>query len=239
MSRPLELYQWHEQIAKHFPGLGKPMVLSLALWSLGMIVVRSCGLSAVAFWWSCRLGQPFHTARERLRDVYREAGAKAGTRRRQLDVATCWAPWLGWVLEGWSGTRPEVEVVPLTAPVELEFEALPGGRQLGVGRGAAFAEFHAGDAEDDRLSDIAARGRVNAFGGIAPVVFQIDEGSQPDVFIRFFRFADGGGYQPLNRGTEKGTGGQVGAGGVVLPIFLEHVGSVVGFRGQSHQVEEH
>jgi hypothetical protein len=105
MSRPPELYQWQTQIATHFPGLGKPMILSLALWSLGMIVVRSCSLSAVALWWSCRLGQPFYTVRERLRDVYREARAKAGTRRDQLDVVTCWVPWLGWVLEGWSGTQ--------------------------------------------------------------------------------------------------------------------------------------
>jgi hypothetical protein len=105
MSRPPELYQWKARIARHFPGLGKPVVMGLALWSLGMIVVRSCSLSAVADGWSCRLGQSFYTVRERLRDLYREQEAKAGWRRRQLDVDTCWAPWLGWVLEDWSGTR--------------------------------------------------------------------------------------------------------------------------------------
>ena len=105
MSRSPELYQWHGQIAKHFPNLSQPVVMGLALWSLGMIVVRSCSLTAIAVWWSCQWGQPFQTVRERLRDTYREADAKAGAHRRQLDLEACWAPWLNWVLEGWSGTQ--------------------------------------------------------------------------------------------------------------------------------------
>jgi hypothetical protein len=105
MSRPPELYQWNEQIAIHFPRLSKPVVMGLALWSLGMIVVSACSLSAVADWWSCRLGQKSDAVRERLRDVYREKAAKAGRRRRELELEACWAPWLGWVLEGWNGTQ--------------------------------------------------------------------------------------------------------------------------------------
>ena len=105
MSRPLELYQWNRQIAIHFPHLSKPMAMGLALWSLGMIVVGACSLSALTDWWSCRLGEKNGAVRERLRDVYREKQAKAGKRRRQLEVEACWAPWLGWVLEGWGGTQ--------------------------------------------------------------------------------------------------------------------------------------
>lgn len=105
MSRSPELYQWRAQIANHFPHLSQPAVMGLALWSLGMIVVRSCSLTAIADGWSCQLGQPFQTVRERLRDTYREAAAKAGGHRAELDLSQCWAPWLNWVLEGWSG-RP-------------------------------------------------------------------------------------------------------------------------------------
>ena len=104
MSRSPELYQWRTEIAQHFPHLSQPMVMGLALWSLGMILVRSCSLTAIADWWSCQLGQPFQTVRERLRDTYREAEAKAGPHRAELDLSPCWAPWLAWVLEGWSGT---------------------------------------------------------------------------------------------------------------------------------------
>ncbi|BBL74966.1 transposase [Methylomagnum ishizawai] len=105
MSRPPELYQWNEQIATHFPRLSKPMVAGLALWSLGMVIVGTCSLSALADWWSCRLGEEAGAVRERLRDVYREKEAKAGKRRRELEVEACWAPWLGWVLEGWDGKQ--------------------------------------------------------------------------------------------------------------------------------------
>lgn len=105
MSRSPELYQWRTQIANHFPHLSQPVVMGLALWSLGMIVVRSCSLTAIADWWSSQGGEPFQTVRERLRDTYREADAKAGAHRRQLDLETCWGPWLRWVLAGWSGTQ--------------------------------------------------------------------------------------------------------------------------------------
>jgi hypothetical protein len=51
------------------------------------------------------LGQSFNTVRERLRDTYREAKAKAGSQRAGLDVTLCWAPWLAWILDGWSGQQ--------------------------------------------------------------------------------------------------------------------------------------
>ena len=31
-----------------------------------MIIVRSCSLTAIAAWWSCRFGQPFPHGLERL-----------------------------------------------------------------------------------------------------------------------------------------------------------------------------
>ena len=105
MSRSPELYQWHQPIAAHFPNLSQPVVMGLALWSLGMLIVRSCSLTAIADWWASQGGQSFNTVRERLRDTYREASAKAGTHRQQLDVTTCWGPWLNGVLEGWTGTQ--------------------------------------------------------------------------------------------------------------------------------------
>ena len=73
-----------------------------------MIMVRSCSLSAMADGWSAPGGQAFNTVRERLRDTYREASAKAGAHRQQLDLATCWGPWLNGVLAGWVGTQRAV-----------------------------------------------------------------------------------------------------------------------------------
>ena len=105
MSRLPGLYQWTNQVAKHFPYLSKPVVGCLALWSFGIIIAKSRSLTAVAWALVPVLGQKFYTIRERLRDGYREAPAKAGERRRQLDVARCRAPWLRWVIRGWQSQQ--------------------------------------------------------------------------------------------------------------------------------------
>jgi hypothetical protein len=105
MPRLPGLYQWNKVVDKRFPHLSKPMAACLALWSLGMIVARSCSLTAIAWAWVPILKEKFNTVRERLRDLYREAPAKAGTQRSELDLATCWAPWLAWVIEGWHGQQ--------------------------------------------------------------------------------------------------------------------------------------
>jgi len=48
MSRHPQLYQWIDTVAIRFPSLHKPQALGLALWSFGMIIARSCSLTAVA-----------------------------------------------------------------------------------------------------------------------------------------------------------------------------------------------
>jgi len=105
MPRLPGLYQWQQTVAKRFPHLSQPLARCLALWTLGMIVARSCSLTAVAWALVPLLGARFYTVRERLRDLYREARAKRGRRRRDLDLGTCWAPWLAWVLDGWASPQ--------------------------------------------------------------------------------------------------------------------------------------
>lgn len=105
MSRHPALYQWNAIVGKRFSHLSKPMAACLALWSLGMIIARSCSLTAIAWVWVPILGGKFYTIRERLRDLYREGPAKAGDQRTQLELSTCWAPWLAWVIEGWHGKQ--------------------------------------------------------------------------------------------------------------------------------------
>jgi len=85
MSRQPELYQWIDTVAMRFPSISKPQAMGLALWSFGMIIARSRSLTAVADLLAPLLGQSFNTMRERLRDTYREANAKAGDRRAELD----------------------------------------------------------------------------------------------------------------------------------------------------------
>jgi Transposase DDE domain len=101
MSRLPALYQWQAVVGKRLPHLSKPLVAGLALWSFGMVIARSCALTAVAVTLAPILKQGFFTVRERLRDLYREGAAKAGRQRRTLDLSLCWAPWLRWVIGDW------------------------------------------------------------------------------------------------------------------------------------------
>jgi hypothetical protein len=109
MSRRPPLYRWTRQVASHLPGLSPVFVTLLALWSLGMILARCCGLDRV----TCALArlrrQSDNTVRQRLREFYQEASAKAGAKRgcqrRDFDVTGCFAPLLRWVLSFWSCPR--------------------------------------------------------------------------------------------------------------------------------------
>ena len=77
----------------------------LGIVEFGMVIARSCSLTSVADVLAPLLGQSYNTVRERLRDTYREADAKAGEQRVELDVTACWVPWLAWILDGWSGKQ--------------------------------------------------------------------------------------------------------------------------------------
>jgi hypothetical protein len=103
------LYRWPEQLGSRFPGLPPVFVALLALWSLGMILARRCGLDSAAAHLAPLLGQKDNTVRQRLREFYQEkeakAGAKRGAPRRDFDVTACFAPLLAWALSFWPCRR--------------------------------------------------------------------------------------------------------------------------------------
>jgi Transposase DDE domain len=103
MSCQSALYQWSTVVTTHLPHLSKPQARVLALWSLGMVVARSCALSAVAHFWAGGLGHKANSVRQQLREFCYEARAKRGTPRQELQVEGCFAPLLGWVLQWWEG----------------------------------------------------------------------------------------------------------------------------------------
>lgn len=103
MPRRDGLYQWTAEVTSAFPHLSKPQATVLALYAYGAVLARTCALSAVAAMLAAVQQRKANTVRQRLREFYQEADAKAGDRRRQLDVAACFAPLLGWVLRHWPG----------------------------------------------------------------------------------------------------------------------------------------
>lgn len=109
MSRRDGLYQWTHEITTAFPHLSAPQATVLALYSFGAALARSCALTAVALLLATLLKRKLNSLRQRLREFYQpaqaKAGAKRGLKRQQLDVTPCFAPLLRWVLRDWSGCQ--------------------------------------------------------------------------------------------------------------------------------------
>ena len=108
------LHQWTQEIGQALPHLTQPQALGLASWSFGMILARSCALTAVAFFLAKLLKHGYHAVRQRLREFYQEAAAKTGikrgVKRQQLDVTLCFGPLLQWLLRDWHGQRLAIAI---------------------------------------------------------------------------------------------------------------------------------
>ena len=103
MSCQRAVYQWTEVVTSHMPHLSKPQAAVLGLWSLGMVLARSCALSAVSAFVAQGLERKANTVRQQLREFCYEAKAKRGGPRQEVKVETCFAPLLAWVLSWWEG----------------------------------------------------------------------------------------------------------------------------------------
>jgi hypothetical protein len=105
MSCRNAVYQWTAVVTTHLPHLSKPQATGLALWSVGMVLARSCALSAVATLLAVGVERKAHPVRQQLREFCYEAQAQRGAKRRALEVESCFAPLLGWVWKWWEGQQ--------------------------------------------------------------------------------------------------------------------------------------
>lgn len=105
MARRDPLYMWSRELTKAFPDLSKPQLRGLAEWSFGMTLARCCSLNSVASYMADWLEQPELSVRNRLHEWYLPAKLKTGIKRQELDVTTCFAPLLGWLVRDWPQPR--------------------------------------------------------------------------------------------------------------------------------------
>jgi hypothetical protein len=105
MSCQSAVSQWTEVVTKHMPHLSKSQAVVLALWSVGMVLARSCALTAVSLFLAEGLERKPNTVRQQLREWCYEAKAKRGGPRQELAVEGCFAPLLAWVLRWWDSTQ--------------------------------------------------------------------------------------------------------------------------------------
>ena len=97
--------QWLSTIRTYLPQWSKPQAWGLALWSFGMVLARSCALSAVSSLLATGMQRKEQTVRQQLREWYYDARRKRGPKRQALRVETCFTPLLGWVVTWWQGTQ--------------------------------------------------------------------------------------------------------------------------------------
>ena len=108
---PVQLKDWIEVVVGHMPHLSKPTGTVLALWSFGMVLARSCGLTSVSVSLASLLGKKEDALRQRLREWCWDAQDKKGQRRQALDVTACFDPLLRWILALWSAQERRLALV--------------------------------------------------------------------------------------------------------------------------------
>src|SRR5262245_50805158 len=97
--------QWRTTIMQHLHHLSKPQATVLALWSFGMVLARSCALTAVSHLLAKGMQREEQTVRQQRRAWYDDVPRKRGTKRQAVHVETCFPVLLGWVVHWWQGTQ--------------------------------------------------------------------------------------------------------------------------------------
>lgn len=100
-NHPESLSQWAREVSKHLPHLSRCQAMVLAMYSYGAVILRCCGLSVISTFLADLLGQSPQTLRQRLRESLYDAKDKRGDQRCEVNVTTCFAPLLRWILDWW------------------------------------------------------------------------------------------------------------------------------------------
>ena len=83
------------------PHLSKPQACVLALYSFGMIVAQSCGLTSVSVCIAGLINAKEGAVRQRLREWYFGKQDKRGEKRLEIDVRDSFVPLLRWIVSWW------------------------------------------------------------------------------------------------------------------------------------------
>jgi len=95
------LEEWKQTVAEQMPQLSTPQVTVLALWSFGMVISHSCGLTSVSSSLAFLLGVKENSVRQRIREWYYAKDDKRGEGRCEIEVSSSFVPLLQWILSWW------------------------------------------------------------------------------------------------------------------------------------------
>ncbi len=124
MSHLDPLSQWIETVSTAFPQLSRPQAKVLAYWSYGMVLAKSCGIILVCAALAIQLGCSEASLVQRLREWCYAAKDKRGSQRRELEVSSCFAPLLGWILSWWPADEPRLALALDATTLKKRFTVL-------------------------------------------------------------------------------------------------------------------
>lgn len=96
---------WQEEVSKMLPQLSRSQANGLGSLSYAMNLTGHSGLTHLCGLLADLEQRPFPQVRQRLREFYYEAAAKRGSHRREVEVASCFAPLLAFLLTHWQGQK--------------------------------------------------------------------------------------------------------------------------------------
>lgn len=111
MPCPDRLSQWKQEVSNAFGHLSRPQVWGLVLWSAGIALSGTAGITQISALLALVLKQQEQAVFQRLREWYLDAKHKSGKKRRDLDVTTCFAPLLRWIVRLWGKENCQMVLV--------------------------------------------------------------------------------------------------------------------------------
>src|SRR5258706_5594325 len=124
MSHTKPLSQWIDTVSTAFPTMSRPQAKVLALWSYGMVIAKSCGIILVCAALAIQLGCSEASLVQRLREWCYAAKDKHGPKRRELEVCTCFAPLLCWIVSLWPADEPRLALALDATTLKKRFTVL-------------------------------------------------------------------------------------------------------------------
>lgn len=105
MTYMQQVSQWKQHVSSFLPHLSRPQAAVLACWSLSMLLVGSAGLTQNSALLALLVGGKEGSWRQRLREWLYDQKDKQGKHRCQIEVSSCFAPLLRWIVALCRGER--------------------------------------------------------------------------------------------------------------------------------------
>src|SRR5258708_14163820 len=130
MACPDRLSQWTQEVASTFSHLSKRKFWDWWTGRAGIALSGVAGITQISALLALVLQEQEQTVFQRLREWYLDAGQKSGKKRRDLEVSTCFAPLLGWVLRLWRSEKCQLPLVLDATSLGNRWTILAGSRVL-------------------------------------------------------------------------------------------------------------